>query len=282
MRMVLVRLALAFLLLVPMTRLSNAQGVSFPELDASVRGLEGITYLELVRQLIPNLALNGSAYQGHDLIDMRNIAGPSDTERPSTISLSNVAALDVASDGKERLLLLVDLGQQAASAEGFAVLALYDLAGVPKLVDAANVAYDQNTYFRDPGRLPLGQGKDAVVTISTHFNSNQAYVTTVLILIRNDRLELIDSIFTFDEKLCSFTRTQEPSLRAIDRDGNTYGGIEVAVNETTALTGQNCEGEKTPEPGIRTISTTYRWDGERFVAASDALGKLAEENAERF
>lgn len=280
--MVVVRLALAFLLLAPMIRPSEAQDVSFPEVGASVRGVEGITYFDLLRQLVPDLAPNGTAYEGHDLIDMRDIAGPSDAERPATISLYNVKALDVASDGKERLLLLADLGQQVDSAEGFAVLALYDLAGAPKLVDAANVAYDRSTYFGDPGRLSLGEGKDAVVTMSTHFNSNQAYVTTLLILIRNDRLELIDSIFTFDEQLCSFTRRQEPSLRAIDRGGNTYGGIEVTVTETTALTGRSCESETTPEPGTRTISATYRWDGERFVASSDALDRLAEENAERF
>lgn len=282
MRMMLVRLALAFLLLPPTSRLSNAQGVSFPELDASVLGLEGVIYLDLVRQLIPDLALNGTVYEGHDVIEVRNLAGPGGTKPPATINLYNVATLDVASDGKERRLLLVDLGQASDSAEGFAILALYDLAGAPKLVDAANVAYDRNTSFGDPGRLPLGEGKDAVITMSTHFNSGQGYVTTVLILIRNDRLELIDSIFTFDEKFCSFTRVQQPSLRRVDRGGKTYGGIEVTVNETTASTGQDCEGEKAPEPGTRTIAATYRWDGERFAADSDALGKLAEENAERF
>lgn len=282
MRLSFARLVLMLVALVSTTVLSNAETVSYPKLGASVPALQDVTYLDLVRQLVPDIASNGTAYEGHRLIDMPNIAGPSDARPPDTISLADVAALNVASDGKERQLLLIDLGRQADSAEGFAVLALYDLAGIPKLLDAANVAYDRDTSFHGPGRLSLGDGKDAVMTMSSHFNSNQAYVTTVLILVRNDRLELIDSIFTFDEQFCSFTRTQEPSFRSVDRGGKTYSGIEAAVVETTTLTGRDCEDEETPPPGKRAISTTYRWGGDGFVPDSDALDKLEAENRTRF
>jgi hypothetical protein len=275
-----VRLVFLLVALASTTALSNAQNASSFELEAAVPAIQDVTYLDLVRQIIPDLEPDGRAYEGHRLVAIPNIAGPSDSQPPATISLSSVAALDVASDGKERLLLLVDLGRQSDSAEGFAVLALYDLAG--SLLSAANVAYDRDTSFREPARLSLGDGNDAVITVSSHFNSSQSYVTTVLILVRNDRLELIDSVFTFSEQSCSFIRTQEPSFRAVDRGGKTYSGIEAAVVETTTLTGQDCEGEEPPLPGKRAISTTYQWGGTGFVPDSDALGRLAEENSTRF
>jgi hypothetical protein len=260
--------------------LSNADRASAAKLDEPVPNLVDVSFLDLVRQLVPDLSSNGTAYEGHRLIDMPDIAGPSHTIPPDKISLSDVVALNVASDGKERLLLLIDVGRQAESGEGFAVLALYDLAG--KLLDAANVAFDRHTSFRDPARLSLGDGKDAMIITSSHFNSSQAYVTTALILIRNDQLELIDDILTFDELFCSFTRTQVPSFRAVDRGGRTYSGIEATVVETTTLTGQSCEGEETPAPEKRAIFTTYQWSGTRFVPDSDALDRLAEENRTRF
>ena len=122
-----------------------------------------------------------------------------------------------ASDGHDRLLLLLDLGDAADSANGFAVLALYDLSSARRLLDAANVAYDRSTYFRDRPTLAVSGDTDAVITMSMHFNSSQSYVTTALILPRDDRLELIDTIFTFDEKLCAFKREQVPSFKVTAR-----------------------------------------------------------------
>ena len=52
------------------------------------------------------------------------------------------------------------------------------MSATPRLLDAANVGYDRSTYFRDPAALAVAEGTDAVVTMSTHFNSSQGYVTT--------------------------------------------------------------------------------------------------------
>ena len=109
----------------------------------------------------------------------------------------------------------------ADSANGFAVLALYDLSSGQRLLDAANVAYDRSTYFRNGASLAISGDTEAVVTISTHFNSSQGYVTTALILPRDDRLELIDTIFTFDEMLCEFRREQVPSFKVIGAAGGS-------------------------------------------------------------
>jgi hypothetical protein len=264
---------------------ARADEVTFPDLSEAVAGVDGVTYLDLVRQVVPDIAAGDGGYQGHKVIDVRHIGGEAmQSPPPDTISLFNVAALPVRSDGKERLLLLLDLGQGADSAEGFAVLALYSLVGLPTLVDAANVGYDQSTYFFGQGRLSLGEGKDVVLTMSTHFNSNQAYVTTAMILARNDRLQLVDTVSTFSDKSCSFEHDQMPDFRAGDRDGRTYSDIVATVTETTKPTAEACSGEEKPKEETRKITVAYRWDeaSSRFVAGSDAFEVLAKENETRF
>ncbi|AZN97646.1 hypothetical protein EJ066_10325 [Mesorhizobium sp. M9A.F.Ca.ET.002.03.1.2] len=284
----LLRFILACLLLLPCPwTAAGAQGVSFPDLGSPVPGHGDTTYLDLARMVISDLAADKDGfYRGSMPIEMRHIEGPdSGGQPPETSSLSNAAALNIKAGGKHRLAMLFDLGGSADSAEGFAVLALYDLAGKPRLLDAVNVAVDRSTYFRDPGKLPIGPGDDVIITLSTHFNSNQGYVGTPLILVRDDSFELIDVIHTFDESLCAYKRTQELALETV-ADGQPYAAIQATVTdaivtEAAGPNGESCD-EAAPEASSRDISVTYHWDGAAYVKDSDALDKLAGENAKRF
>ena len=144
---------------------SRAAEVSFPDLDTAVPGHPDIRYFDLARDIIPDIAKSNGIYQGHVVVDLRHIGGPDDASSPpETIDLPGIAALTIHSAGRDRLLLLLDLGQAADSANGLAVLALYDLSSAVRLLDAANVAYDRSTYFRDPARLAISDDTDAVIT----------------------------------------------------------------------------------------------------------------------
>ena len=278
------RLTLACLVLPPLLAVAAAEGVTFPDLGEAVPGRKDLTYLDLAKQIVPDLAKTEFAYEGRQPIAMRHISDPDDSggEAPATVRLSAIAALPMKTQGKERLALLLDLGQSSDRAEGFAVLALYDEGSEPKLLDAVNVAYDRETYFLSPGSLAVGADMDVLTVLSTHFNSNQAYLTTALIMARADRFELIDTIFTFNEKHCAFERTQAPAFRTVE-SGEAYAAIEATVTETTAPTGESCDNVA-PEPSSRAISATYGWDETKsgYAKDSDALEKLAEQATERF
>ncbi|TIP29514.1 MAG: hypothetical protein E5X67_06735 [Mesorhizobium sp.] len=282
MNSILLRFIRAFLLLPCLWTAAGAQGVSFPGLGGAAPGHKDTTYFDLARMVIPDLAADKDGfYRGSMPIEMRHIQGPdSGGSPPDTSGLSNAAALAVKAGGKDRLAMLFDLGSSSDSAEGFAVLALYDLAGKPRLLDAVNVAVDRSTHFRDPGKLPIGPGDDAIITLSTHFNSSQGYVSTPLILVRDDRFELIDMIYTFDESLCAYRRTQELTFHTV-ADGQPYAAIKATVTDATVPNGESCD-DAAPEASSRDISVTYHWDGTAYVKWCDALDKLAGENANRF
>ncbi|MDX8453202.1 hypothetical protein RFM98_10575 [Mesorhizobium sp. VK9D] len=278
------RFMLACLLLPSIWTAAQAQAVSFPELNSAVRGHQDVTYFDLAKMIVPDLKAGGDRfYKGSAPIEMRDILGGDDGgSPPEAVNLPNAAVLAIKAGGKDRLTMLFDLGQSQDSAQGFAVLALYDLTGKPKLLDAVNVGTDQSTYFRDPGKLAVSAGDDALIIMSTHFNSNQGYVGTILILVRNDRFEPIDQINTFDENVCAYKRTQDLSFQT--RGGEKpYAAIKVTVTDATKPSDESCE-EPAPNAVSQDISVIYRWDkaGSRYVRNSDAFEKLSVENAKRF
>ncbi|MER8828399.1 hypothetical protein NKH73_18380 [Mesorhizobium sp. M0938] len=279
---ILLRFIFACLLLPYLWTAAGAQGVSFPDLGSAVPGHEDKTYLDLARMIIPDLAADKNGfYRGSRPVEMRHIEGSdSGGLPPETSGLSNAAALDIKAGGKDRLAMLFDLGSSSDSAEGFAVLALYDLAGKPRLLDVVNVAVDRSTSFSEPGKLPIGPSDDAIITLSTHFNSSQGYTSTPLILVRDDRFELIDMIYTFNENLCAYTRTQELAFQTV-ADGQPYAAIKARVTDATVPNGESCD-DQAPKASSRDISLTYHWDRAAYVKDSDALDKLAAENANRF
>ncbi|TRC75089.1 hypothetical protein FJV83_13815 [Mesorhizobium sp. WSM4307] len=278
------RLILAVMLLPFLWSAAGAQAVSFPDLGSSLPGRSDVTYLDLARMVIPSLAADGDGfYKGGLPIEMRHIEGPdSGGSPPETSSFSNAAVLAVKAGGKGRLAMLFDLGDSPDSAEGYAVLALYDVTAKPKLLDAANVAVDRSTYFREPNKLSIGAGDDMLITMSTHFNSSQGYVITPLIMVRDDKFELIDMIYTFDERLCAYSRKQDVAFQTI-ADGQPYAAVKATVTDSTVPSDESCD-DAPPEASSHGISVTYHWDKKtsRYVKDSDAFEKLAAENEKRF
>jgi hypothetical protein len=284
MKPTLLRFLLALVLLPFLWTAAGAQAVGYPELGSAIPGHGKTTYLDLARMVIPDLTGDKNGfYRGGLPIEMRHIEGPdSGGSPPETAGFSGAGVLAVKAGGKDRLAMLFGLGDSPDSAEGYAVLALYDITGKPALLDAVNVAVDRSTSFREPGKLSVDASDDVLITTSTHFNSSQGYVITPLIMVRDDKFELIDMIYTFDENLCAYSRKQDVALQTI-ADGQPYAAIKVTVTDATVLNGESCD-DTPPSPESHAISVTYRWDKKtsRYAKDSDALDNLAGENAKRF
>jgi hypothetical protein len=264
---------------------AHAQNAASADPGDPVPGTRGVTYLDLLRQIVPDIAATDNGYEGHKTIALRHIGGDDmASEAPDPIVISTLSVLPVQADGKDRLLLLVDLGQSEDSVQSSTVLALFSTGDSPKLLDAADVGYDRFTGFGEPAKLSLGEGKTMVITQSSHFNSNQNYEATPMILLRNDRLQLVDVVWTLDDHGCSYERQERPAFSAGDRAARTYSDIVATVTETTTLTNQDCSGEEALKPGTQVFTVTYRWDeaSSKFVPDSDAFDKLAAENEERY
>lgn len=255
--------------------------VSLPAIESIVAGQGETAYLDLVRLMTKDLAREGDGYRARELVPLRHISGDTGYEEaPTDFMVRNVAALPVRAGEKRRQLLLIDLGHAAEGAEGFAALALFDLSGPPKLLDVANVAYDRDTGFFGPGWLEAGGG-GLILISSRHSNSNQTYQTVAMIEIRDDRFQLVDTVFTLNDNGCGFERAQRPRFSMTGRPERV---IRVEVDEETKRVGAVCKEQPVPAVARRTISVKYRWDAasHRYVRNSDALSRLAKETSKRF
>jgi hypothetical protein len=249
-----------------------------------------VTYLDLMKQVVTDLddlPRHGEP-TAHVIVPFRHIEGDkAKTDPAGPLAIQLLTAVTLRADGKPRLALMADLGPSDGDVTEFTLLALFDMTGQPKLLDVVEVGTDRLTGFTDHPVLPLRQGSqhqsDLIVVDSDHFNSNEDFVGTELLFVRNDRFELVGSLFTFDAKLCASTRQQLPAITTQADAGRRYRQIRVAVRETLALQDDRmgCGDEKVPHPFTRTYRETYRWNahrGEFEISASD-LRKLDRENA---
>jgi hypothetical protein len=134
---------------------AHAADVEFPSPDTAVSADSTTTYLDLARHFVPDIKGTDNGYVGTSLSAIRHIGGENfNSDKTDTYGFYDLAALRFQKDDKARLLVLFDLAQATqANAQGVAVLALYDVGGkAPKLLDAADVGFDQGTYFFEIGR----------------------------------------------------------------------------------------------------------------------------------
>lgn len=266
-------------------RPSAAQNATAPGLGETIPGHGPTTYLDLMKLVVTDLAPDGNGYAGHTLAPVRTLdADVQAAEPPAEIGITGVEAISPGGHDGDEVLLLADFGGGFESAEGYAVLALFDLSGPPRLRDAVNVAHDRSTSFNEPAALTVAQDMTLVLSRSSHFNSNQSYVTTALLLVRDGRIEPVDTVFTFDETVCDFARLQAISFAATEPSGSTPADVDVTVTETTRPAEEPCGDGPVPAASTRTIAATYAWNAaeSRYRPSSDALLQLAAENAERF
>ena len=253
---------------------ARAEAQESVSLDAEAA--PGVTYADLVRQIVPDLAVAQGGYSGSRLIELRHAAPDYGGATPERFPLASVPVIAFGAPDRRFALMLIDLGSYADFAEGLAPLALFDLSRRPRLADAVDVAFDRHTGFAETGLSPERDG--LVVTTSTHFNSNQAYVTHAVLGLDKGKLELIDTVSTFNEQSCAGVSTQRPAFLPAGPDA-----FVVTVAIETAPGDEEC-GEARLEATHRTISVTYRRaaPGGKFVPDSDALDVLATANQGRF
>lgn len=269
----------AILLLLLAVSTARAQVATRAQPGDPVPSAGSLTYLDLVREVVPDMETNGRRFTGTRTIDLPH-AGGYEMRPPVKPNLDR--GIKIVALGGTRHLLLIDLGEAYGDAANYAILALFDTSSSPRLLSALSVGFDRSNFFLTPAVRSLGAGQ-LIATASEHFNSSQTYRSTVLVLLRDGKLEPIDTISTFGDRRCSFKRPQQLTI-ATNRSKTEFADVVAAVTEYVIPTGSDCGTEKPPEASSRTITVVYRWDEAqaKYVPDSDAFDKLAADNSQRF
>jgi hypothetical protein len=251
----------------------------------AVAGHGGLTYFDLMRMVVTDLAPEsaGAKATAHQIVNYRHIEGKdSKTDPEGAVAIKYLEPLEIHTEGAARLVLMADLGPSDGAVAEFVLLALFDIGGGPKLLDVVEVGTDRLTGFADKPLSPLGHGSDLIRVDSDHFNSNEDFVNTELIFVRDDRFQLIEALYTFNVRTCTYRLTEWPAVRTDSDRSRRYRQIVLTVSEKVELEDDSgdCGDDKAPRPFVRTFGATYRWNTRRrtFVTASSDLEKLAKEN----
>jgi hypothetical protein len=271
------------LLIAAVLALAAASGARAADLGDKVPGHPDLTYFDLMKLVVTDLAPGDkTGAVGHHVVPFQHVAGKDVTADPGdTVTLASVEVLTIPGDAS-RVVLLADLGPSDGNVANAMVLALFSLGSKPRLLDVTEVGNDRFTGLREKA-LPLGGGAPLILIDSSHFNSNQAYLSTEMIFIRGDRFKLIDDIFTLNSRMCSYEQDQEPVFTTVKGPG-PYREVRVRVTEKTKRTGEECNDEKPPKARARVFEGTYRWDARKrtFVTTSKALKALTDEDVKQF
>jgi hypothetical protein len=253
------------------------------DLDDRVTGAPGVTYFDLMKQVVTDLDNGQAEPKAHQIVSYRHIEGKdAKTDPAGPVSVGSLTALPIHADGKTRLALMADLGESDGNVAEFMLLALFDNAATPKLLDVVEVGNDRLTGFADKPLVPLGPDSDLIRIDSDHSNADEDYVDTEFIFVRDGRFHLVDAISTFDVKTCTFSLSQEPAVTTRPDRGSPYRRIVVTVREKVKLQDDvtGCSETKLPRGFVRLFRATYRWDAKRqdFVTPSKDMEELAKKN----
>lgn len=245
-----------------------------------------VRYLDLARHFVPDLDGGQEGFAGRKLIDIRHLGGPDFANGDAeTYGFYDVSHIMTRVDGKDRMLVLFDFAQTAPATQGVAILALYDVSGTrPELLDAADAGFDASTYFFDQAVLPVNDGTNVVLMVSSHFNASQSYATQSMIMARDDKLALIDSITLLGERSCGIDRQQTITYAADPGAGKPYAPIRVTVTDTASAIEEQCADLRPPTLGTREFKANYVWNAQqgRYQPDSDLLLRLEKDNESRF
>jgi hypothetical protein len=267
--------AAAGLALTAMVAGAAVADTTLPEVSDVVPGHPGVTYGDLLERAIPKAPVK----------PLRHLAGKAfEGEPPDPLAANGFEAVRVKAGGRDRIVLLIDLGEDPDRAQGAALMALFDDGPTPRLLDEADVGVDKDTGFNDPTRLSLGPGDDALITLSEHSNSNQAYVGRLLVFVRGDKLQLIDDVSTFQDQGCGWRRDETPTFTTRPDPGRAYRRVDVVIREVLKRTDEDCGDDKVPRAYARAWRGAWRWDASRgaFKSTSADLDRLDTLNEARF
>ncbi len=285
-------LRIAFILPAAMAALAAAPAFAdkHPLKDAgdAVPGHPGLTYADLVRQAVPDLAksADGQQVEGHFASPPRHLAGQAfegDPADPAVLGFIEDRRILVG--GKKRIVLLADLGGKEGRVEGLALLMLFDDAGkTPKLLDAADVGLDKDTVFAEQSVLQVGAGDDILVTYSEHDDADLTMGGYMIASPIHDRLRMVDEFGVTSVRLCGWSGVQTARFSTSGDAGHALHGVEATVTYAIKHQAEDCGEAKPPKQRTLTFHAEYRWDAVhgRYVAASSDLKKLAALNSKGF
>ncbi len=253
-------------------------------LNSSVRPGSKITYFDLLRELFPDLAADGTA---HRSVPVRSTSQPRERNAVEGDIKFDFRPYPFKSGGRKLLMLWVEIKADGVNEgtpyEGEAVvLAVYGLGPAFKLLDAVDVKADRFTgFWKDRPLFRMDSRNDAFVVYNTHWNAGESFLGIDMLFVDEGRIKTVASLFLYNTQGCGVGFDETPAFRAAADPGNKYPKVFVSVELKKGRDGETCDH---PARGyVRHYRGVYRWSGAkgRYVGGSRQLDRLDKFNGRR-
>lgn len=219
---------------------------------------------------------------------LRQLGTKERSTAPAGAKLTSYESRTVRADGRRYLLLLVEVEtpQEEGEPFGLTVLAVFPEGG-DELLDVANMKTDRFCNLDQDKLFPLGPD-DALLIRNHHSNSNQSYLTSTLLFVREGRLRRIAEVFTLSvvsDCAHSFSETLEWSATPDPEAPKGYPKVvakAVLKHEPWPGAGLDCP-KKSSKPAT-VFTETYRWSEAKkiFQASGNGMAGLDRFNKDKF
>lgn len=243
-----------------------------------VAGHPGLTYADLVKQAVPDLAENktDNALEGHLPANPRHVGGAEyQGDLPDSVTVGFIEDQRIKIGGKPRIVLLVDLGPKEGMVANLALLMLFTDTPHPKLLDDADVGIDKDSALADHTVLPLGPGDAALVTYSEHDDADLTMGGYVLISPVGDRLKLIQIFEVTSVQACGWRNIEDTRFSTAPDPGRAFRKIRVTVSARFRRTDPSCGATDVPKAHSIVLRAAYRWNAAKqsFETGSDIMAR---------
>ena len=270
---------------------SHAQVRSVDDYRNPVRDGAGATYLDLLKEIFPDVLTASAA--GHDAtaqttIPINHLFGDyRDKLYRGEMKIGSIEIHGDQSKDKSRVLMLVHVSSDDGDLFSWgemSLLALFQLEPTVKLLDAADVQADRFTSFwEERPLLAISSQKDAAIIANSHHNSNQAYLRLALVAQENNRLRTIFELPTLlNGNGCGNSFSQTPHISASRRVKGVRYNISINIKLRKEADDESCE--KRTRGFTKYYKALLVWNSSkrRYESRGTALDQLARFNEKNY
>lgn len=230
------------------------------DLSSPVRNGSKTTYLDLLRELFPDLQEDATA---HTTIPLRSLAEPGNKQAVTGDIEFKFKPYWINSEGRRLLALWVEITDEDANQGtpyqgGAVVLAVFRLEPNAKLLDAMRVEADRFASLWDKPILRLDARNDAIIFYNHHWNAGENFNDIDMVFVDAGRLKTITNQFIFNFTTCGAIFDETPAFRVVPDPSNQYPQVLVKVVVTRKPENHGCEPRG--RGYTRTYQGLYRWD----------------------
>jgi len=273
------------------TTLSLGAGTSpLPnDINTAVPGHPGMVYLDLLRQLVPDLQPNETIASGTKIEPVRHVLGPfmgSDgmTELPGGITFGSFQTRIGTFEAQRRIVVLASLGKGQVAETPTLLMAFSDEAK-PMLVDVLDVAFAERVGFGTRQPVAIGPSDQMVLATSRQHKDDLTELTDVMLFMREGRFEPLGMLARTEKVGCGFQWTQPVTITAQRPiTPGPYNDVKVTITDIGSLIDNGCDQSYGEAPFSRPYSALFQWDDEagRFVADLSEFDSLKALTGARF